>query len=297
MKNILSKTFLWDLSLLIVALVWGVGFVITKNALSVITPLYFLSIRFLIAGIFMVIIFHKQLRQASKQDLIGGCIIGVFLSLGFITQTVGINFTTPAKSSFITGLNVVLVPFIAIISTHKSPRLKAVVSALVAFIGLSLISLNGNLAIGLGDALTVLCAIFFACHIVSVGHFAYKSNVYVIATIQMVFSSIVCTVLAIVLEPFPSFSGVGIWSGILYTSFLSTLAAFLIQNLAQKNTPSTHAAIILCLESVFGALASVLFWHEVMTEKMIIGCVLIFAAILFNEIDFRMFKTSRVLNK
>jgi len=285
-EKVVSKTLLWDLSLLLVAMVWGGGFVVTKNALEVITPLYFLSIRFMIAGILMVIIFFPKLRKASWQDIKNSCIVGIFLSLGFITQTFGANLTTPAKSSFITGLNVVLVPFIMILFTKKFPGRKAVITAVVAFVGLSLISVNEQLAIGAGDFLTFLCAIFYACHIVSIGFYANKTDAIVLATIQVLFAGVVCSLLAILFEPVPVLSGISIWSGILYSALLSTLAAFLIQNLAQRNTPSTHAAIILCLESVFGALASVLFWNESMTLKMVIGCLLIFVAIIINEVDF-----------
>lgn len=285
-NKIVSKTLLWDLSLLLVAMVWGGGFVVTKNALEVITPLYFLSLRFMIAGAIMAVIFFPKLKKASWQDVKNSCIIGIFLSLGFITQTFGAYLTTPAKSSFITGLNVVLVPFIMIMFTKKFPGRKAVITAIIAFLGLSLISVNEQLNIGTGDFLTFLCAIFYACHIVSIGYFANKTDGYVMATIQVLFAGVVCSLLALPLEPVPALSGISIWSGILYSALLSTLAAFLIQNLAQRNTPSTHAAIILCLESVFGALASVLFWHEAMTLKMVVGCLLIFLAIMVNEVDF-----------
>jgi len=272
--KMISKTLLWDLSLLLVAMVWGGGFVITKNALEVITPLYFLSLRFMIAGVIMAIIFLPKLRKASWQDIKNSCIIGVFLSLGFITQTFGAHLTTPAKSSFITGLNVVLVPFIMIMFTKKFPGKKAVITAIVAFFGLSLISVNEQMVISAGDFLTFLCAIFYACHIVSIGHYANKTDAIVLATIQILFAGVVCTILAVAIEPVPVLSGISIWSGILYSAILSTLAAFLIQNLAQRNTPSTHAAIILCLESVFGALASVIFWNELMTRRWLLAVCL-----------------------
>lgn len=286
-KNFFSRTLLWDASLLLVAMIWGYGFVITKNALDVITPLYFLAIRFIAAGIIMFIIFNKQIRNAEKKDFKNGCIIGVFLALAFITQTFGAKFTTPAKSSFITGLNVVLVPFILIFVTKKLPAKKAVFTALLAFGGLSLLSLNGSLSISTGDFLTFLCAIFYACHIVSVGHFAGSSDALVIASVQILFTGVVCGILALFFEPFPSIVGTATWMGIVYCTFLSTILAFLVQNVAQRNTPSSHAAIILCLESVFGAICSAIFWHEVLTVRMIIGCTLIFVAILINEVDFR----------
>jgi drug/metabolite transporter (DMT)-like permease len=284
-NNVLSKTFLWDISLLLVAMVWGGGFVVTKNALETITPLYFLSFRFMIAGLIMFAIFFKRIVKAPLKDIKNGCIVGVFLALGFITQTFGAAYTTPAKSSFITGINVVLVPFVLIAITKKLPAKKSIITAFVAFIGLAFLSLNETVVLGLGDFLTLLCAVFYACHIVSIGYYANKSDTYVLASVQIIFTGICCSILAIFFEAAPKIISTGIWSGIMYSALLSTLAAFLIQNLAQKNTPSTHAAIILCLESVFGALASVIFWHESMTIKMIWGCLLIFLAIFVNEVD------------
>jgi drug/metabolite transporter (DMT)-like permease len=132
---------------------------------------------------------------------------------------------------------------------------------------------------------------------VSIGYYANKVDTYVLATVQVLFTGIVCSILAVFLEPAPVLAGIGIWSGILYSALFSTLAAFLIQNLAQRNTPSTHAAIILCLESVFGALSSVLFWHEVMTARMVVGCIIIFAAIIVNEVDFTAIFISRKSRK
>lgn len=156
------------------ALVWGGGFVVTKNALGVISPLYFLAVRFTLAGLLMVVLFHRQLRKASLKDIKNGAIIGLLLSFAFITQTFGANYTTPAKSSFITGLNVVMVPFIVMFVTSKMPKKKAFINALIAFVGLALITMNETFTIGLGDVLTLLCAFGYASHIVSVGIFGGK---------------------------------------------------------------------------------------------------------------------------
>lgn len=290
-RSVFSKTILWDLSLLMVALIWGGGFVITKVCVNIMPPMAFLGYKFTAAGIAMFIIFWKKIRKAKKQDFINGSIIGVFLALAFITQTIGIMYTTPAKNSFITGLNVVIVPFLVWIIYKRSPGKKAYVSAIIAFLGMGLLSLNFNDAMWLsfGDLMTLLCAVFFAAHITSVGFFANKSDALVIASIQVLFTGLVCLAISFGLEVQPAVStwSPNIWLGMVYSAFLSTLAAFLIQNLAQKNTPSSHAAIILCLESVFGAMASAIFYGEILSLKMIIGCALIFGAILANEVDFK----------
>ncbi len=286
-----SKTLLWDLSLLIVALIWGGGFVITKLCINVMPPLAFLGYRFLLAGIVMVIIFWKSIKKIKLQDLINGSIVGSFLTMGFITQTIGIVYTTPAKNSFITGLNVVIVPFLIWFLYKRSPGKKAYISAFIAFTGMGLLSLNLNerFLLGFGDFMTLICAVFYAFHITSVGYFAKKTDAIVISTIQIMFTGIVCMLLSLIFEVQPNITtwSSGIWVGMIYIVLLSTLAAFLVQNIAQRKTPASHAAIILCLESVFGALASALFYGEILTLKMIVGCALIFTAILANEIDYK----------
>jgi len=290
-KSAFSKTILWDLSLLCVALIWGGGFVITKVCVNIMPPMAFLGYKFTAAGIIMFLIFRKNIMKAKAKDFLNGSIIGVFLAIAFITQTIGIMSTTPAKSSFITGLNVVIVPFLVWMIYKRSPGKKAYISAVVAFLGMGLLSLNFSEAMWLsfGDFMTLLCAIFFAAHITSVGFFANKTDALVIAATQVLFTGIVCMIASLLFEVQPDVTtwSPSIWVGMIYSVFLSTLAAFLIQNVAQTKTPSSHAAIILCLESVFGAMASAIFYGEILSMKMIIGCVLIFGAILANEVDFK----------
>jgi len=286
-KGRFSNTLFWDLGLLLVTIVWGGGFVVTKNVLDVMKPITFIAIRFSVASIPMIFLFYKKLRKASKEDVKNGCILGVLLFLGFLAQTVGAAYTTPAKTSFITGLNVVLVPFAAIILTKKFPQFKAVVTAFIALGGIALLSLNETLTISYGDFLTVLCAIAYALHIVAISYYARKTDPLVLASIQIFFTAIASIVFALIFEPMPSTLSMGSWIGIFYTAILGTVGAFIIQNMAQKHTPPTHTAVILSMEAVFGALASAIFWHEALTLRAIIGCVLIFAAIIANEVDFK----------
>lgn len=286
-----SKTIMWDISLLLVALIWGGGFVITKICVNVMPPMAFLGYRFLLAGMIMVIIFWQKIKKIKFQDIFNGSVIGVFLTMGFLTQTIGIMYTTPAKNSFITGLNVVFVPFLVWLIYKKSPGKKAYILALVAFVGMGMLSLNFNerFLLGIGDFLTLICAFFYACQIISVGYFAKKTDAIVITTVQIVFTGIVCMALSLIFEVQPNVTtwSPAIWAGMLYTALLSTLAAFLVQNIAQRKTPASHAAIILCLESVFGAVVSMIFYGEILTTKMIIGCTLILIAIIINEVDYK----------
>ncbi len=163
-----------DLSLLIVAMIWGgSGFVVTKNALDHVLPYYLLSFRFMISFFLMALVFFKRLKNINLEDFKAGFIIGIFLFLGFATQTVGLNYTTAGKQAFITATNVVMVPFIYWGISKKRPDKYEIIAAILCFIGIGILSFESGLKMGYGgEFLTFLCAIFFAIHISAIGYFA-----------------------------------------------------------------------------------------------------------------------------
>jgi drug/metabolite transporter (DMT)-like permease len=278
-----KKSIYADSSLLLVALIWGGGFVAVKDSLNHITPLYINALRFILATALMSLVFWKKLRSISKKDIISGSIVGVFLFLAFLTQTIGLQYTTVGKQAFLTGTNVVMVPFIAWFVHKKSPGWHSIAAGILCFIGIALLTLQGSLALNLGDSLTLVCAIFFACHIVSVGYFASDTDPIILSIVQMGFAAILSLICAAIFESMPREISKNAFVGIIYLVVFSTMVAFLIQNVAQKYTSSTHAAVILCLESVFGSILGVIILGDNFTGRMIIGCVLIFIAILISE--------------
>ncbi|WP_255547806.1 DMT family transporter [Crassaminicella indica] len=281
-----KKTSLYaDLSLLLVAMIWGGGFIAMKDTLDILTPFYMNALRFSIASITLAIIFWKRTIKITKKDLKYGFVVGIFLWIAFITQTIGLQYTTVSKSAFLTGTNVVIVPFLVWIITKKHPDWYALIGAFLCALGIGLLTLQESLSIGIGDSLTLACAVFFAAHITSVGYFAEGMDPINLATIQMGATAILSIIGAVILEPVPKFSGnaVDLMISLSYMTFVSTMGAFLIQNVAQKYTVSTHAAIILSLESVFGTIFGVIFMSDILNERMIIGCILIFCAIIIAE--------------
>jgi len=272
-----------DLSLLLVALAWGGGFVVLKDALDSITPFYIMAIRFTMATFIMCIFFMKKLKNITKKDIHAGLIIGFLLFLGFATQTVGLKYTAAGKQAFLTGTNVVIVPFLAWFVHKHRPDGYAIASTFLALIGIGLLTLQGSLAMNKGDILTLFCAVFFAAHIVSVGYFAKDMDPFLLALLQMAVAAVLFIVFATALEPVPRAFNRQMYGAVTYLVLFPTLMAFLIQNVAQKQTTSTHAALILCLESVFGIVLSVIFLKEEFTIQMITGCVLIFMAIILTE--------------
>lgn len=272
-----------DISLLLVAIIWGSGFVVTKNALDHVSPYYLLSFRFLLSFFLMALVFLKKLKQVNMEDIKAGIIIGIFLFLGFATQTVGLNYTTAGKQAFITGTNVVMVPFIYWGISKKRPDKYEILAVILCFIGIGILSFETGLKIGYGEFLTFLCAIFFAMHISSIGYFATKQDPLILAVIQMLVAGLLSLICTFLFEERVVSLSREVMFPLIYLALFSTLIAFLIQNVAQKYTTSTHAAIILSLEAVFGGLLSLIFLKEPFTLRFVIGCLAIFISIITTE--------------
>lgn len=285
-KNVLFA----DISLLFVAIVWGSGFVVTKNALDVITPYYLLSFRFVIATVLLGIIFFKRIKKAKLKDIKSGALVGLFLFGGFATQTIGLNYTTAGKQAFITATNVVMVPFIYWAISKKKPDNYEIFGAILCFVGIGILSLNESLSIGYGDFLTLVCAVFFALHISTVGYFAKESDPFVLAFVQMGTAAIISIICTLIFEPkMFTVQRVAIIP-VLYLAIFSTLLAFLVQTIAQRYTTSVHTAIILSLEAVFGSILALIFLKEPFTIRFLIGCLSILISVMISETKGKLFR-------
>lgn len=280
----MKKDLMADGALLLISMSWGLNFVITKNVLEGLTPYMYLGIRFIIAAALMVPVFWGQLKSINRQDIKGGLVLGLFMLLGFITQTVGLLYTTAAKSGFITASNVVMVPFIAYFLTKIFPGWWQILGAGITFLGIGIISISDALTINLGDGLTLVCAVFFALQIAYTEHYVKRGNPINIAIVQVALSGVICMLLALALEPTPEAFDAKTWGAIAFAAVFCTAGAFVIQNLAQKHTSSTHTAVILCTESVFAGIFSYLILGEPMTGKSLSGFVLITAGVLITEL-------------
>lgn len=288
-----KKSLKADISLILVAIIWGSGFVVTKNALDHILPYYLLSYRFLISFFLMALVFFKRLRKMTLEDFKAGCIIGIFLFLGFATQTVGLNYTTAGKQAFITATNVVMVPFIYWGISKKRPDKYEIIAVILCFIGIGILSYEKGIGMGYGEFLTFLCAIFFAMHISSIGYFAQKHDPIVLSVIQMLIAGLFSLVGTLIFEPGAGAIPKEAIFPVLYLAVFSTLIAFLVQNIAQKYTSSTHAAIILSLEAVFGSVFSLIFLKEPFGLRFVIGCMAIFVSIITTETKWQFLKKHR----
>jgi len=290
----MKKSFMADSVLLVVAIIWGSGFVATKVLLNAgIQPFYMMGMRFLIAGVSLGLIFHKRIMKMKKSDVISGLLVGSLLFLAFGSQTVGLAHTTPSKNAFLTGVNVVVVPFLYWALTNKKPDKYGFAAAFICFGGIYFLSSGGNMSFGLGEFLSLLCAFLFAGHIVATGHFVDKTGPFILTFLQMIFASIFSFITAFSVETFPSAVSHETWLAIMYVGLITTMLAFFLQTWAQGHTTTTKVAIILSTEVIFGTLFSVVLLGELLTPRMIVGGIAIFLAIITAETKWDFIKFNR----
>lgn len=271
--------------LILTTIIWGSGFVVMKNSVDVITPTYLLAMRFSIAALASMAVFWKKTKAIRKPDLICGSLLGVFLFISYFFQTYGLKYTTASKNAFITTLYVILVPFLHWFFNKIKPSKNNVTAAVIAVIGVALLSLEGDLSINPGDFLTLVCGIFFALHIVFIDRYTNDHDPIALTVIQMCGAAALSWITAPILEGGLDFSVMDktMAAGILYLAIFSTMIGFLLQNVGQKQLSPNTTSILLSFESVFGLIFSVIFLNDPINFKLIAGCVCLFAAVILSE--------------
>lgn len=283
--NTRTKTILAEGSLLLAAMIWGVAFVIMKNAVDVIPPNFLLAIRFSVSAICMAPFLIKRLKKLDRGTLIGGILAGIFMYLAFMTQTIGLQYTTAGKNAFITTAYVVLTPFCIWMVKKQRPGLYTLLPALICFTGIGILSLAGESGINIGDVWTLACGILFAWHFAVVDHSTGKGrDVMVITLLQFATAGILGWILGFATETFPTVIPGNTWLGLGYLSIFSSLLGLTLQNVGVKYANGSHASLLLSLESLFGCLSGVIFLKEPLTPSLIIGGVLILAALVLSEV-------------
>ncbi len=275
-----------DALLFIVAIVWGTGFIVVKDTLHDISPLFLLAIRFTLSTIILSVIFYRKIKLLKMTDLKAGFIIGFCLFGGYALQTVGLKYTSPSNSGFLTATNVVIVPFIVWLIYREPPKINVFIASFLTLMGIGLISLNISLSIGLGDFLTILGAVFFASHVVSVGKYTKKIDAVVLTFSQFLFASVLFILSAFTLETVPTTINSKVTYSILYQVVIITIIGYLIQNYAQKHTSSSHTSIILSMEALFAMILDVVFLNGALSYRMIGGGALILIAVLIIELNY-----------
>ncbi len=274
-----------------VALIWGTTFVLVKQALSDISTLLFLTIRFTVAALALGLLLNKALRADFRQPLLrnrsirAGVLAGVFLSSGYVFQTFGLKYTTPAKAGFITGLYIPLVPLFGALVYKKLPNPSELLGVISAFSGMALMTVQRDLAgIGRGDLLVMICAIAYAFHILVLGRFAADSSVAIMSVVQIATAAVLGVGTFWWAEPAHVSWTPTVLLALLITSLLATALAFSIQTWAQQYSSPTRTALIFALEPVFAWATSYVVAAEVLSGRAIAGAGLIMAGVVLVEL-------------
>jgi len=275
------------------ASVWGLGFPMTRFALDGgISAGALMSVRFLIAGILMVIILRVKRVRIVRRGVLDGLWLGLLLAVLFWSQTDGMRFTTTAKSGFITGLYVLFTPLIAAAAGQRI-KLTSAIGAVIATYGLYLlVHLPGAWRAGWnrGDLETLLCAILCAVHIVLMGVFARRTDAWLLAGTQVIVAGIVSAIATAFLPAPYGYQHAAqilfqptVLGPLLYLATFSTVFAFWGQAIAQTQLGPAEAAVLFCIEPVTAALLSVFWLKEPMTVQQAVGGALIVSAMIVSE--------------
>ena len=278
MKNIRAEFYLLG-----IVIVWGSTFALIKNILNFIPPYTFLTYRFLLATLVLMIIFWKRIKRMNKTILRKGSLIGIFLFLGYTFQTLGIKYTSATKAGFITGLSVVLVPIISVFFIKEKVSRNSIIGAFFALIGLWFLNYTNSFSFNFGDFLVLLCAFSFAMHIISVGLYIKKLDYVLLVIVQLATVSILSLFLAVIFErPALNLSySFNVWWGIIFMGVFATAFAFYMQNRFQRYSTATKTAIIFSGEPIFSAIfAYFLLGEKVGLIAWIGGLLIIFGMII-----------------
>ncbi len=291
-----------SLFLFLAAFIWGVAFVSQSKGMEYMGPFTFNGVRSLIGAVVLVpyilLRYRKQTEETQsplksipwKTTLIGGVSCGLALMIATTVQQIGIMYTTVGKAGFITALYIIFVPIFGIFIGKKVP--KAVwVGAVMAAVGMYLLCIQGSFKVGIGDTLVFICALVFTVHILVIDYFSPRTDGVIISCIQFLVCGIICTTIALIVEK-PEFSQ--LIDGavpILYAGVMSCGVAYTLQIVGQKGVNPTIAALILSLESVVSVLAGWVAYEigflkddQTLTFRQIIGCVIVFAAVILVQL-------------
>lgn len=276
------------IGLVTVTIIWGGGFVASDIALKTLAPFQIMFLRFLIGAICMGVLARKELKTITKDEIFCGFLLGAALFTGFALQIVGLQYTTASKNAFLTATNVVMVPFIAFILERKKIELKSIAGAVLALTGAGILSLKSGFSIGLGDSLTLGCAIGFAFQIYLTGKYVHRIRPAILNFMQML-SACILSFIGLLLSGKINLEGVSSsgWIAIFYLGLVSTTLCYFLQTWAQKHVDETKSAIILSLEAVFGTVFSVVLLREEVTSRMILGSITILLAVLISELSIK----------
>ena len=284
MTSIPGKTSTWATALLVfVTFIWGFTFVTNQYILKTMTVADLMAWRFLIAAGVMIIARPRAIFSLPRAQVKHGVVLGLLLSLGYVAQMVGLKGTSATASGFITGMFVVLTPLISGFILRQPIHRNAWIAVALATLGLGLIAIKGW-QFGVSEAITFLCAVMFAFHIVGLGRWSKPEFVFGLTSVQLAVVALFSLAFSVIKGGPHTTSSTNIWICIVLLAVLASSLGFFAQTWVQSHVSATRAAIILTMEPVFAGLAGVTIGTDNLTPKLIIGALCILVAMYLVEL-------------
>jgi drug/metabolite transporter (DMT)-like permease len=273
-----------ELALVGIAAVWGLTFTMVQDAIAILPTLAFLGYRFSAATAIVAAVFRRRLRALPREGWLAGALMGVFLTGGYIFQTLGLEHTSPSDTGFITGLFVVLTPLLGALVLRQRISGVAWVAAAVSALGLYLLSGAGGDFSLRGDGLVFAGAVSFAAHILATGRAASRYDVGALLAIQLAVAGLTCLLLALITGDLEAPHDTKVWSALAVTAVFASALGFFVQTYAQQHAPPSRTALILASEPAFAGLFGWLLNDDRLTAVAWLGAGLIMAAIVAVEL-------------
>ncbi|QIB68968.1 DMT family transporter [Aminipila butyrica] len=283
-----KKTFIYGSMLLVECFFWGVGNPVMKIGLTVIPPLFCLSIRYILAVLlFLPFLGKRVFAHVTLKQLPIYMLIAAFTAGSFITSAFSLMHTTATNSGFLMSTAVIFTPFLSYFILKSKLDKKHIIPILIVIVGLFLLcSGGGAFSFGLGEFLAVLCSISGAGMLVFSSKYLQDMDPLVTTVMQTLFTGLFCLIFSLAFEDRPSLSEIPMlgWGVIVYLAVGCTCIAYVFQNLALRHVPATYAALAFCSEPIFTAIASYFMLGEQLSAKGLIGAGLIMISIIIGSL-------------
>ncbi|MCR5621071.1 MAG: DMT family transporter [Treponema sp.] len=282
--------------IVLAAAIWGFAFVIVKDSLAYVGAIWMIAIRFTIAALLLMLIYCRRLKCLNASYWKHGFILGTMIFLAYAFQTVGCDYTSAGKNAFLTAVYVICVPLISWPLYRKRPAWYVFMAAIIFFVGIGLVAVKEDgdslLEMNIGDILTLVCGVFYGLHIIFIARYDESEDPVLLSAVQFLFTAL----WAWLASPFIANPAInrplelnallrpGVIFSMLYLGVLSTMVAYLLQNVCLKYVPSSLGSLFMSLEAVFGVVFGMIFLHEEVSPRMLLGFALIFAAIVMAEV-------------
>ncbi|MGN0378832.1 MAG: DMT family transporter [Butyrivibrio sp.] len=281
MKKIKTKQLGAIIMLVFAGMIWGGSFVVVKDSLDYITPLWQLALRLGVAVIPSVVLAIINIRKWNFRIIKKGIILGLIFSAALISQNKGMQYVSASKSAFLTGTYVAFLPLFEMLFLRKKIQPRRIAAALICTAGAALLTIQGRFVPEWGDLSLLLCGAMYAVHLIYIDE-NMDINPVLLHIGQIVTAAVICMVVAFIFEPVPQKVSVRCVPGLLYCGILEVFVGFFFQLIGQKNASTSISAILLSMEAVYGALFSAIFLGDKMNVKMAVGSALIVASAIVN---------------